>query len=142
MGQNHGSFGSKVWHFWIVTHRVTKSISWDKKIELSQQESCVNSSPYTKLTRQRCRVNSKPCTELRQIFNCSHNLSQLLKIPRFGIIEGLSLKLLRDLHFFLESFYFFFNRIVHYAQSKESRNLLKKIPKITCKAIFRNSLKN
>ena len=35
-------------------------------------------------------------------------------------------KLLRALRFFLESFYFFFNRIARYAQSKENRNLLKK----------------
>ena len=49
-------------------------------------------------------------------------------------------ELLRDLHFFLESFYLFFNRIARYAQSKESRNLLKKIPQITYKAIFRNCL--
>ena len=33
-------------------------------------------------------------------------------------------ELLRDLRFFLESFYFFFNRIARYTQSKESRNLL------------------
>ena len=50
-------------------------------------------------------------------------------------------ELLRDLRFFLKSFYFFFNRIARYAQSKESRNLLNKIPQITCKAIFRNCLK-
>jgi len=37
-----------------------------------------------------------------------------------------------------KSFYFFFNRIACYAQSKESRNLSNKIPQITCKAIFRN----
>ena len=49
-------------------------------------------------------------------------------------------ELLCDLRFFLESFYFFFNRIARYAQSKESRNLLKKIPQITCKAIFRSCL--
>ena len=47
-------------------------------------------------------------------------------------------ELLRDLRFFLKSFYFFFNRIARYAQSKESRNILNKIPQITCKAIFRN----
>ena len=50
-------------------------------------------------------------------------------------------ELLRALRFFLEPFYFFFNRIARYAQSKESRNLLKKIPQITCKVIFRNCLK-
>ena len=49
-------------------------------------------------------------------------------------------ELLHDLRFFLKSFYFFFNRIARYAQSKESRNLLNKIPQITCKAIFRNCL--
>ena len=54
------------------------------------------------------------------------------------MIEGRALKLLRALRFFLKPFYFFFNRIARYAQSKESRNLLKKIPQITCKAIFRN----
>ena len=67
-------------------------------------------------------------------------LRQLLKIPRFGMIEGRSLKLLRALRFFLKSFYFFLNRIARYAQSKESRNFPKKIPQITCKAIFRNCL--
>ena len=36
-------------------------------------------------------------------------------------------ELLCDLRFFLESFYFFFNRIARYAQSKESRNLLKNV---------------
>jgi len=56
------------------------------------------------------------------------------------MIEGRSLKLLRALRFFLKSFYFFLNRIARYAQSKESRNLPKKIPQITCKAIFRNCL--
>jgi hypothetical protein len=40
-----------------------------------------------------------------------------------------------------KSFYFYFNRIVRYDGSKESRNLPKKIPQITCKAIFRNCLK-
>ena len=38
-------------------------------------------------------------------------------------------ELLCDLRFFLESFYFFFNRIARYTQSKGSRNLLKKIHK-------------
>jgi hypothetical protein len=64
---------------------------------------------------------------------------QLLKIPRFGIIEEYSLNLLRALRFFLK--YFFFNRVARYTQSKESRNLSKKIPQITCKAIFRSCLK-
>ena len=41
---------------------------------------------------------------------------------------------------FLKFFYFFLNRIARYAQSKESRNFPKKIPQITCKAIFRNCL--
>ena len=50
-------------------------------------------------------------------------------------------ELLRALRFFLKSFYFFFNRVARYTQSKDSRNLLKKIPQITCKAIFRNCLK-
>ena len=50
-------------------------------------------------------------------------------------------ELLCDLRFFLESFYFFFNRIARYTQSKGSRNLLKKIPQITYKAIFRSCLK-
>ena len=50
------------------------------------------------------------------------------------------MKLLRALRFFLESFYFFFNRIARYAQSKESRNLLKKIPQSSCKAILRSCL--
>ena len=42
--------------------------------------------------------------------------------------------------FFLKSFYFFFNCIARYAIEKESRNLSKKIPQITCKAIFRSCL--
>ena len=66
---------------------------------------------------------------------------QLLKNPRFGIIEEYSLNLLRALRFFLKYFYFFFNRVARYTQSKESRNLSKKIPQITCKAIFRSCLK-
>ena len=45
-----------------------------------------------------------------------------------------------DLRFFLESFYFFFNRIARYTQSKESKKLLKKISQITYKAIFRTCL--
>ena len=49
-------------------------------------------------------------------------------------------ELLRDLRFLLKSFYFFFNRIARYVQSKESRNLSSKIPQITCKAIFRSCL--
>ena len=44
------------------------------------------------------------------------------------MIEGRSLKLLRALRFLPKSFYFFFNRIARYAQSKESRNLSSKIP--------------
>ena len=51
------------------------------------------------------------------------------------------MKLLRALCFLPKSFYFFFNRIARYAQSKESRNLSSKIPQITCKAIFRSCLK-
>ena len=53
---------------------------------------------------------------------------QLLKIPRFGIIEEYSLNLLRALRFLPKSFYFFFNRVARYTQSKESRNLSSKIP--------------
>jgi hypothetical protein len=68
-------------------------------------------------------------------------LRQLLKIPRFGIIEEYSLNLLRALRFLPKSFYFFFNRIARYAQSKESRNLSSKNSQITCKAIFRSCLK-
>ena len=53
---------------------------------------------------------------------------QLLKIPRFSKIEEFFFKLLRALRFLPKSFYFFFNRIARYAQSKESRNLFSKIP--------------
>ncbi|MBR5783859.1 MAG: hypothetical protein IKY43_01665, partial [Bacteroidales bacterium] len=38
-----------------------------------------------------------------------------------------SLKLLRGLRFFFESFYFFWGRIDRYDGSKESRNLLKNV---------------
>ena len=65
---------------------------------------------------------------------------QLLKILRFRYFERFFFKLLCDLHFFLKSFYFFFNHVARYTQSKESRNLPKKIPQITCKAIFRSCL--
>ena len=74
--------------------------------------------------------------------NPKNSYRQLLKIPRLRHIEKFFFKLLPALRFFLESFYFFFNRIARYAQSKESRNLLKKIPQITCKAIFRSCLNN
>ena len=43
------------------------------------------------------------------------------------MIEGLSLKLLRAICFSPKSFYFFFNRIARYAQSKESWNLFGRI---------------
>ena len=45
------------------------------------------------------------------------------------MIEGLSLKLLRDLRFLPKSFYFFFNRIARYAQSKEVEIFLVKFRK-------------
>jgi len=50
-------------------------------------------------------------------------------------------ELLRALRFLPKSFYFFFNRISRYAQSKESRNLSSENSQITYKAIFRNYLK-
>jgi hypothetical protein len=68
-------------------------------------------------------------------------LRQLLKIPRFSKIEEIFFKLLCGLHFSPKSFYFFFNRIARYAQSKESRNLSSEIPQTTYKAIFRSCLK-
>ena len=68
------------------------------------------------------------------------DLRQLLKIPCPLKYYHVTKELLRALRFFLESFYFFFNRIARYAQSKENRNLLKKIPQFTCKAIFRSCL--
>ncbi len=37
MGQNHGSFGSKVWHFLVVTHRIKRGMFGDNEIELTQQ---------------------------------------------------------------------------------------------------------
>jgi hypothetical protein len=49
-------------------------------------------------------------------------------------------ELLCDLPFLLKSFYFLFNRIARHAQSKGSKNVLKKIPQITYKAIFRSCL--
>jgi len=47
-------------------------------------------------------------------------------------------RLIATLRFLPKSFYFFFNRIARYAQSKESRNLSGKNSQSTCKAIFRN----
>ena len=49
------------------------------------------------------------------------------------MIEGRSLKLLRALHFFLKSFYFFLNRIARYAQSKELEIFLRKFRKSPAK---------
>ena len=61
------------------------------------------------------------CKMFHIIFETKKNVyRQLLKIPRFGITEELSLKLLRAIRFSPKSFYFFFNRIARYAQSKES----------------------
>ncbi|MBR5831234.1 MAG: hypothetical protein IKY79_01315, partial [Bacteroidales bacterium] len=65
-------------------------------------------------------------------------IRQLLKIPRFSKIEEIFFKLLCGLRFSPKSFYFFFNRIARYAQSKESRNLSSEIPQTTYKAIFRS----
>ncbi len=45
---------------------------------------------------------------------------------------------MRALRFLSKSFYFFFNQIAHYTQSKENRNLSSKIPQIISKAIFRS----
>ena len=69
-------------------------------------------------------------------------IRQLLKIPRFRNLERFFFKLLRALCFLPKSFYFFFNRIARYAQSKESKNLSSKIPQITFKAIFRSCHKS
>ena len=66
------------------------------------------------------------------------DIRQLLKIPRFSKIEEIFFKLLCGLRFSPKSFYFFFNRIARYAQSKESRNLSSEIPQTTYKAIFRS----
>ena len=51
------------------------------------------------------------------------NVKATSKIPRPLKYYHITKELLRALRFFLESFYFFFNRIARYAQSKESRNL-------------------
>ena len=67
--------------------------------------------------------------------------SMLLSLERANAWALLFARLIATLCFFLKSFYLFFNRIARYAQSKESRNLLRKIPQITCKAIFRSCLK-
>ena len=82
----------------------------------------------------------------RKIYSLHHRIYwQLLKIPRFGVIEGCFLKLLHASRFFLKYFYFFFNRVARYNQSKEMycRDALQcvstsKIPQIICKGIFRN----
>ena len=77
----------------------------------------------------------------RSYVTIQYSLRQLLKIPRFSKIEEFFFKLLRALRFLPKSFYFFFNRIARYAQSKESRSHSSKKSQITCKAIFRNCLK-
>ena len=63
--------------------------------------------------------------------------SMLLSLERANAEALLFTRLIAT---FLESFYFFFNCIARYAQSKESRNLLKKIPQSSCKAILRSCL--
>jgi hypothetical protein len=49
-------------------------------------------------------------------------------------------RLIATLRFLPKSFYLYFNRIAPHDGSKESKNLLKKISQITCKAIFRSCL--
>ena len=56
------------------------------------------------------------------------------------MIEEYSLKLLSALRFLPKSFYFFFNRIARYAQSKESRNLSSKIRKSLAKQFLEIAL--
>ena len=75
-----------------------------------------------------CCVNTKNplASDLRNVNNAK-GLQATSKNSTFEPILILSLELLRDLCFFLKSFYFFFNRIARYTQSKESRNLPKKI---------------
>ena len=67
-------------------------------------------------------------------------LSMLLSLEIANAYALLFTRLIATLCFLPKSFYFFFNRIARYAQSKESRNLSSKIPLITCKAIFRSRL--
>ena len=67
--------------------------------------------------------------------------SMLLSLEIANAEALLFTRLIATLRFFLEYFCFFFSRIARYAQSKGSRNLLKKIPQITCKVIFRSCLK-
>ena len=71
---------------------------------------------------------------------CVGKYRQLLKISRLSKIEEIFFKLLCGLRFSPKSFYFFFNRIARYAQSKESRNLSSEILQTTYKAIFRSCL--
>ena len=66
--------------------------------------------------------------------------SMLLSLERANTEVLLFARLIATLRFLPKSFYFFFNHIARYAQSKESRNLSSKIPQITCKAIFRSCL--
>ena len=66
----------------------------------------------------------------------------LLSLERANAWALLFARLIATLCFFPKPFYFFFNRIARYTQSKESINLFIKIPQITGKAIFRNCLKN
>ena len=65
----------------------------------------------------------------------------LLSLERANAWALLFARLIATLCFFPKPFYFVFNRIARYTQSKESRNLFIKIPQITGKAIFRNCLK-
>ena len=67
--------------------------------------------------------------------------SMLLSLERANAEALLFTRLLATFAFFYWNHSIsFFNYIARYAQSKESRNLPKKIPQITCKAIFRNCL--
>ncbi|MBR5784507.1 MAG: hypothetical protein IKY43_05000, partial [Bacteroidales bacterium] len=58
--------------------------------------------------------------------------SMLLSLEIANAWALLFTRLIATLRFLPKSFYFFFNRIARYAQSKESRNLSSKIPQITC----------
>ena len=69
------------------------------------------------------------------------NTRQLLKIPRSSKIEEIFFKLLCGLRFSPKFFYFFFNRIARYAQSKESRNLSSEFLKAPTKQFLEVALR-
>ena len=116
----------------------------------------LDSVPPMRTTPIVVRPKAGKCSYRILTFSLSHfflrkfEYRQLLKIPRSKkcyyeikeLLRALTSSMLLSLRYVFSwnLSIFFWGRIARYAQSKESRNLLRKIPQITCKAIFRSCL--